>query len=71
LTREKVDQIFKEFDNKQVGQISVDDIKTTFSKFGKTVSDEEIDIIMSHHDCDGDYKLSVDEFKSIFDLHKS
>ena len=71
MTKNKIDGIFKEFDKSGRGKISGDDIKVTFSKFGKIVSDEEVEIMMAHHDLDGDYHLSLDEFKSIFDLHKS
>ena len=71
LTKNKIDGIFKEFDISGRGNISGEDIKITFSKFGKIVSDEEVEVIMGKYDTDGDYHLSLDEFKSIFALHKS
>lgn len=71
LTREKIEQVFKEFDKSGDGKISSEEIKIMFSKFGKKVTDDEIDNIINHYDCDGDHHLSIDEFKSIFDLHKS
>ena len=35
------------------------------SKFGKTISDDELAVIMKKHDKSGDGQLSIDEFKKM------
>ena len=63
LTEDKLAAIFKTFDVDNTGQITVQNIKDAFSKFGKEVSDDEMDQIMEAHDLDGGKTISIEEFK--------
>jgi Ca2+-binding EF-hand superfamily protein len=54
--------LFKTFDIDNRGQISRDNLKVAFSKFGKNVSEEEIDEIMKIHDSDGGGTVDLEEF---------
>ena len=46
LTQERLESIFKTFDVDGSGQITPQNIKDAFSKFGREVSDEEIETIL-------------------------
>ena len=71
LTKKKLDSLFLQFDNDGSGQISEANIKIAMSKFGMTVSAEEIKVIMAEHDEDKDGGISKEEFAKIFGLNPS
>jgi Ca2+-binding EF-hand superfamily protein len=62
LTHDRLEAIFKSFDIDNTGEITAQNLKDAFSKFGKEVSDDEIDTIMKAHDLDGGKTISLEEF---------
>lgn len=52
LTAEKLEAIFNSFDVDGSGKITPQNIKDAFSKFGREISDEEINTILAKHDLD-------------------
>lgn len=58
--------LFKTFDIDQTGSISKENIKQAFTKFGKNVTDEEIDEIMREHDTSKGKTITIDEFTAMF-----
>ena len=46
LTSEKLEAIFKTFDINNSGELTAEDFKIAFSKFGKELSNEEVIEIM-------------------------
>ena len=65
LTDQKLLAIFKTFDFDNTGEITTQNLKDAFSKFGKEISDQEVKIIMQQHDADGGKTISFDEFKAM------
>jgi Ca2+-binding EF-hand superfamily protein len=65
LTDQKLLAIFKTFDFDNTGEITTQNLKDAFSKFGKEISDQEVKIIMQQHDADGGKTISLDEFKAM------
>jgi len=63
LTEEKLAAIFKTFDVDNSGQITAENIKDAFSKFGKEVTEDEVKEIMKAHDLDGGNTISMEEFQ--------
>jgi len=53
-TKQRLSSIFKQLDSDGDGQITEDNIKTAFSKFGIEVDDETVKGIINMHDKDGD-----------------
>ena len=62
LTDDKLQAIFKSFDTDNSGEITQENIREAFSKIGKTISDEEVAVIMQEHDSDSNKNISYDEF---------
>lgn len=58
--------LFKTFDVDQTGQISKQNIKQAFTKFGKNVTDAEIDEIMKEHDTSKGNTITMEEFTAMF-----
>ena len=58
--------MFNIFDIAGSGEITRDNIKDAFTKFGKEIDDEEIDQIMNEHDLDASNTISLKEFQEIF-----
>ena len=54
--------MFRTFDIDNQGQISRENFKVAFSKFGKNVSEDELDEIMKIHDLDGGGTVDLEEF---------
>lgn len=54
LTQKKLDSLFAQFDQDGTGQITAEGIKKAMSKFGMSITDEEIKAIMQEHDEDND-----------------
>lgn len=46
LTKDKIRALFNTFDVDGTGEITKENIKKAFSKFGREITDEEIDTIM-------------------------
>ena len=65
LTDEKLESLFSTFDVENTGQISPENIKNAFTKFGRELSDEEVEQIMKEHDVDGNQYLDKAEFKNM------
>ena len=55
--------IFKTFDVDNTGEITDVNLQDSFTKFGMTITDEEIKEIMQAHDDDGGMSIDFDEFK--------
>jgi len=62
LTHDKLEAIFKSFDIDNTGEITAQNLKDAFSKFGKEATDEEIEQVMKAHDLDGGKTISLEEF---------
>jgi Ca2+-binding EF-hand superfamily protein len=65
LTDEKLMAIFNTFDVNKTGFITAKNIKDAFSKFGKKITDKDIQTIMDQHDADGGKSIDFEEFKSM------
>jgi calcium-dependent protein kinase len=65
LTEDKLMAIFNAFDVDKTGFITAKNIKDAFSKFGKKISDKDIQVIMDQHDIDGGKSIDFDEFKQM------
>lgn len=48
--QDKLQGLFNQFDTDKSGDISVDEMIQTFSKFGKGISEEDIKLILEEHD---------------------
>jgi len=66
LTQGKLMALFKTFDVDQTGSISKENIKHAFTKFGKDVTDKEIEEIMREHDTSKGNSITMDEFTAMF-----
>ena len=62
LTEDKLKAIFKSFDIDDSGEITAQNLKDAFSKFGRECSDQDIQAIMAAHDIDGGKTISLEEF---------
>jgi len=65
LTEEKLDSLYAAFNVDGKGEISHEDLKNAFTKFGKNVTEQELKQMMKDHDLDGNKSLSKDEFKEM------
>lgn len=65
LTDDKLEAIFKTFDIDNSGKITPDNLKHAFSKFGRSVTQAEIDNIMNEHDLDKEGTVDMEEFKKM------
>ena len=63
LTDQKLSAIFRTFDIDNTGEITSQNLKDAFSKFGRECSDEEIEQIMKEHDKNGQKTINLEEFK--------
>lgn len=50
LTDEKLESLYATFNVDGKGEISLDDMKNAFTKFGKNISDQELKDILREHD---------------------
>ena len=57
--------LFKKFDVDGSNFITRENLISAMSKFGKKVSDEELDHIMAEHDPSGEGHITMDEFKKM------
>ena len=60
-----MDAIFKSFDLDNSGQITAQNLKDAFSKFGRELSEDEIKQVMKEHDLDGDNTIELHEFRKM------
>lgn len=65
LTKARVAAIFKSFDVDDNNSIDASNIRNAFTKLGKSISDDEIKVIMAQHDTDKDGVISLTEFESM------
>lgn len=65
LTEERLQAIFNQFDIDNSGKITKDNMKQAFSKYGRDISEADIDDILQKHDLAGDQAISYDEFKKM------
>lgn len=65
MTKARVAAIFKSFDVDDNNSIDALNIKNAFTKLGKSVTDDEIRVIMQQHDTDKDGVISLAEFESM------
>ena len=55
----RLEAIFNQFDIDNSGKITPDNLKQAFSKFGREITDEEIQEILKEHDFAGDKAISL------------
>ena len=65
LTEARLQAIFTTFASDETNTISAKNIKDTFSKFNRIVTDHEVRQIMQTHDLDHDDEIKYQEFKKI------
>lgn len=65
LDDDRLNAIFNQFDIDNSGKITAANLKQAFSKFGREISDAEIQQIMQEHDVAKDGSISLDEFKKM------
>lgn len=58
-------RVFNQFDMDGSGEITKQDLKLAFTKFGKKLSNQEMDDLMAAHDEDKDGTISFEEFKKM------
>lgn len=63
ITNEMLWALFKHFDTDNSGFISPENIKESFEKSGRVVSDSEIDKMLKDHDIEKNGKITFEEFK--------
>lgn len=63
LSDERLQAIFNQFDIDNSGKITKANLKQAFSKYGREISDKDIDDILQKHDIAGDQAISFEEFK--------
>ena len=63
LNDQKMEAIFKSFDIDNTGSITVQNLKDSFSKFGRELSDDEIKEVMKEHDLDKGNSIDYHEFR--------
>lgn len=67
ITDEKLWYLFNQFDTKNTGFITEDDLGRAFKRIGaRNISESEIKDIIAINDLDGNGVLSFDEFKMLF-----
>ena len=63
LNENKIRAIFNQFDIDNTGEITRENLKVAFSKFGRDLSDDEIKHIMKAHDLDKGNTICFEEFE--------
>ena len=68
LTIDRLNAIFSTFDTDGSGKITKQNLKDAFTKFGKEITDDEVDKIWKKHHLNGDTDangITFDEFKKM------
>ena len=65
LDDDRLNAIFNQFDIDNSGKITAANLKQAFSKFGREITDAEIQEILKEHDVAGDGAISLSEFKKM------
>lgn len=65
LTDERLHGVFNTFDVDNSGAISVENMRQTFSKFGKEITADEIKEVLAKHDKNGQLSINFEEFKEM------
>lgn len=63
LSDERLAAIFNQFDIDNSGKITKENLRQAFSKYGREITDKDIEDILSKHDIAGDKAISLEEFK--------
>lgn len=63
LSDERLAAIFNQFDIDNTGKITKENLKQAFSKYGRNITDDDINDILQKHDIAGDKAISLEEFK--------
>ena len=65
LTDERLKGVFNTFDVDNSGAISVENMRQTFSKFGKEITQSEIEEVLAKHDKNEQKSINFEEFKAM------
>ena len=63
LTEDRISALFSAIDVDQTDQITMENIRAAFAKFGREVSEEELNEIMEEHDTEKTGYIDFKEFK--------
>ena len=66
LTDEKLWSLFKTFDTDDTDFISLENLQEAFQRLGRSLSEEELEAMLTQHDQAKDRRLSFEEFKAVF-----
>ena len=64
-TKEDLERVFKLFDDKRTGEISVENLRRVAKELGEDIPEEELREIILRADLDGDGKLTFDDFYAV------
>lgn len=65
LSEERLQAIFNQFDIDNSGKVTKENLKQAFSKYGRDITEADIDQILEKHDIAGDQAISYEEFKKM------
>ena len=64
-TKEDLERVFKLFDDKRTGEITVDNLRRVAKELGEDIPEEELKEIILRADLDGDGKLTFEDFYAV------
>ena len=64
-TKEDLERVFKLFDDKRTGEISVENLKRVAKELGEDIPEDGLREIILRADLDGDGKLTFDDFYAV------
>ena len=64
-TKQDLERVFKLFDDKRTGEISVENLRRVAKELGEDIPEEELKEIILRADLDGDGKLTFDDFYAV------
>ena len=64
-TKEDLERVFKLFDDKRTGEISVENLRRVAKELGEDIPEEELREIILRADLDGDGKLTFNDFYAV------
>jgi Ca2+-binding EF-hand superfamily protein len=65
LNEARLQAIFQSFDIDNTQFISIQNLKDAFTKFGREITNAEIEQVMKEHDRDGNQQIDFSEFKTM------